>query len=307
LANIGRVLPKKRKTALFSADTIDETVVETLHFRSPHRVQADDQAEQQPEPAEGQVQGYVLIKPEKRFLLLHSFLKKFSRKKIIVVFSSTSAARYYAELLSILGLKVCQVHAKQTTQQRASNYSRFKATQEGVLICTDAIFRCHENPAVDWIIQYDPPEDPREYISRLGRSGGSRSVIFLLPDELVFVGHLKEVKVETEEFEFSSKQLVNVQGRLEKLVSKDYQLHCLAKDAFRSYLKNYALHALPSIFDYSKLDVAKAAKSFGFDTPPRVDVHPDEAKDRNKGRMTYAPPKPGAFPGKVIRRRATTV
>ncbi|PWW76633.1 P-loop containing nucleoside triphosphate hydrolase protein [Tuber magnatum] len=307
LANIDKVLPKKRNTALFSAETIDETVVETLHFRSPHRVQADDQAEQQPEPIEGRAQGYVLIEPEKRFLLLHSFLKKFSRKKIIVVFSSTSAARNYADLLSILELKVYQVHAKQTTQQRASNCSRFNAAQGGVLICTDAMFRGHDIPSVDWIIQYDPPEDPREYTSRLGRFFGGRSVIFLLPDERMFVGYLNEAKVETEEFEFSSKQLVNIQSQLEKLVSKDYQLHCLAKDAFRSYLKNYALHALPSIFDYSKLDVAKAAKSFGFDTPPRVDVHPDEAKDRSKGRMTYAPPKPGAFPGRVIRRRATAV
>jgi len=75
----------------------------------------------------------------------------------------------------------------------------------------------------------------------------------------------------------------------------------------RSYLKNYAQHILPSVFDYSKLDIAKAAKCFGFDTPPRVDVHPDEAKDKNKGRMTYAPPKPGAFPGKVIKRKATAV
>lgn len=144
LTHINKVLPKKRSTALFSAETIDETVVGVLHFRSPHRVQADDQTEQQSEPTEGQVQGYVLIEPEKRFLLLHSFLKKFSRKKIIVVFSSTSAARNYAELLSILELKVCQVHAKQTTQQRASNHSRFKVAKEGVLICTDAMFRGHE-------------------------------------------------------------------------------------------------------------------------------------------------------------------
>jgi hypothetical protein len=58
-------------------------------------------------------------------------------------------------------------------------------------------------------------------------------VIFLLPEEQAFIGYLKEAKVETEEFEFSSKQLVNIQSQLEKLVSKDYQLHCLAKDAFR--------------------------------------------------------------------------
>jgi ATP-dependent RNA helicase DDX18/HAS1 len=144
LANINKVLPKGRNTALFSAETIDETVVETLYFKSPHRVQADDRTEQQPEPVEGQIQGYVLIEPEKRFLLLHSFLKKFSRKKIIVAFSSTSAARNYADLLSTLELKICQVQAKQTTQQRASSYSRFKAAQEGVLICTDAMFRGHE-------------------------------------------------------------------------------------------------------------------------------------------------------------------
>ncbi|CAZ86421.1 unnamed protein product [Tuber melanosporum] len=307
LANINKVLPRKRSTALFSAETIDETVVETLHFRSPHRIRADDQSEQQSEPVEGQVQGYVLLEPEKRFLLLHSFLKKFSRKKIIVVFSSTAAARNHADLLSTLELKTCQVHAKQSTQQRASSYSRFKEAREGVLICTDAMFCGSEIPAVDWIVQYDPPEDPQEYIGRLGRSVGARSVLFLLPNEQAFVEYLKEAKVETEEFEYSSKQLVNIQSQLEKLVSKDYQLHCLAKDAFRSYLKNYALHALPSIFDYSKLDVAKVAKSFGFDTPPRVDTHPDEAKDMSKGRMTYAPPKSGALPGKVAKRKATAV
>jgi len=144
LSHISKVLPKKRSTALFSAETIDETVVGALHFRSPHRVLADDQTEQLSGSVEGQVQGYVLIEPEKRFLLLHSFLKKFSRKKIIAVFSSTSAARNYAELLSILELKVYQVHAKQTTQQRASNHSRFKVAKEGVLICTDAMFRGHE-------------------------------------------------------------------------------------------------------------------------------------------------------------------
>ena len=25
-------------------------------------------------------------------------------------------------------------------------------------------------PAVDWIVQYDPPDEPREYIHRVGRT-----------------------------------------------------------------------------------------------------------------------------------------
>ena len=41
-------------------------------------------------------------------------------------------------------------------------------------------------PAVDWIIQYDPPDDPKEYIHRVGRTArgtdgrGLRSFTFEL-------------------------------------------------------------------------------------------------------------------------------
>ena len=74
-------------------------------------------------------------------------------------------------------------------------------------------------------------------------------MIFLLRDEQAFVGYLKDVKVETEEFEFSSNQLLNIQSQLEKLVSKDYQLHCLAKDAFRFVSSLISTH-LPILFTF---------------------------------------------------------
>ena len=50
--------------------------------------------------------------------------------------------------------------------------------------------------AVDWIIQYDPPDDPREYIHRVGRtargrSGKGRALLMLLPEELGFLTFLK--------------------------------------------------------------------------------------------------------------------
>lgn len=54
--------------------------------------------------------------------------------------------------------------------------------------------------AVDWIIQYDPPDDPREYIHRVGRTargkdGHGRALLLLLPEELAFLKYLKEAKV----------------------------------------------------------------------------------------------------------------
>ena len=49
---------------------------------------------------------------------------------------------------------------------------------------------------MDWIIQYDPPDDPKEYIHRVGRTargkgGKGRALLMLLPEELGFLTFLK--------------------------------------------------------------------------------------------------------------------
>ncbi len=71
---------------------------------------------------------------------------------------------------------------------------------KGILLCTDVAARGLDIPAVDWIIQYDPPDDPREYIHRVGRTargkeGRGRALLLLLPEELGFLKYLKDAKV----------------------------------------------------------------------------------------------------------------
>lgn len=85
-------------------------------------------------------------------------------------------------------------------------------------------------PAVDWIIQFDPPDDPRDYIHRVGRTargsnGKGRSLMFLQPSEVGFLKHLKEARVPVVEFEFPSQKIVNVQSQLEKLIGQNYYLN----------------------------------------------------------------------------------
>ncbi|KAI9813624.1 MAG: ATP-dependent RNA helicase [Pycnora praestabilis] len=296
MKQIVKILPKdERQTMLFSAT--QTTKVEDLARISlrpgPLYINVDHRKEHS--TVEGLEQGYVICDSDKRFLLLFSFLKRNLKKKIIVFFSSCNCVKYHSELLNYIDLPVLDLHGKQKQQKRTNTFFEFCNATRGTLICTDVAARGLDIPAVDWIVQFDPPDDPRDYIHRVGRTargsnGKGRSLMFLQPSEVGFLSHLKEARVPVVEFEFPVKRIVNVQSQLEKLIGQNYYLNKSAKDGYRSYLQAYASHSLRSIFDVNKLDLVKVAKSFGFQAPPRVDITlgASMARDKKKeGRRPY--------------------
>ena len=186
------------------------------------------------------------------------------------------------------------LHGKQKQQKRTNTFFEFCNAEKGTLICTDVAARGLDIPAVDWIVQFDPPDDPRDYIHRVGRTARAnkkgKSLLFLQPSELGFLSHLKEARIPLVEFEFPVKKIRNIQAQLEKLIGSNYYLNKSAKDGFRSYLQAYASHGLRSVFDVHKLDLAKVAKGFGFPVPPRVDIQLGSSLARDKkqgGRRAY--------------------
>lgn len=291
-----KIIPSQdRQTMLFSAT--QTTKVEDLARISlrPGPLYINVDYYKEASTVEGLEQGYVICEADKRFLLLFSFLKRFSKKKIIVFFSSCASVKYYAELLNYIDLPVLDLHGKQKQQKRTNTFFEFKNAEKGTLICTDVAARGLDIPAVDWIVQFDPPDDPRDYIHRVGRTargsnGKGRSLMFLQPNEVGFLKYLKEARVPVVEFEFPAKKLVNVQSQLEKLIGKNYYLNGSAKDGYKSYLQAYASHSLRTVFDVHKLDLVKVAKSFGFSTPPKVDIQLGSARDKRPSqRRSYGP------------------
>ncbi|KAL2835212.1 ATP-dependent RNA helicase has1 [Aspergillus cavernicola] len=298
MRQIIKILPsEERQTMLFSAT--QTTKVEDLARISlragPLYINVDHRKEHS--TVEGLEQGYVICEADKRFLLLFSFLKRNLKKKIIVFFSSCNCVKYHAELLNYIDLPVLDLHGKQKQQKRTNTFFEFCNAKQGVLICTDVAARGLDIPAVDWIIQFDPPDDTRDYIHRVGRTargadGKGRSLMFLQPSEVGFLKYLKEARVPVVEFDFPASKIVNVQSQLEKLISQNYYLNKSAKEGYRSYLQAYASHSLRSVFDVHKLDLVKVSKGFGFPTPPRIDIQLGSSLSRDKkqqqqGRRNY--------------------
>ncbi|XP_008777265.1 DEAD-box ATP-dependent RNA helicase 27-like [Phoenix dactylifera] len=291
MKQIFKRLPEKRQTALFTATQTKEVEdFARLSFKGkPIYIGVDDGRSKV--TVEGLQQGYCIVPSNRRFLVLYAFLKRNLSKKIMVFFSSCNSVKYHAELLRYIQVDCLDIHGKQKQQKRTTTFFDFCKAEKGILLCTDVAARGLDIPAVDWIVQYDPPDEPKEYIHRVGRTargegGKGHALLFLLPEELQFLRYLKEAKVPVKEYEFNEKKVPNLQSHLEKIVGENYYLNQSAKDAYRSYILSYNSHSMKHIFDVHHLNLKDVAASFCFSNPPKInlDLESNASKFRKKMR-----------------------
>ncbi|KAH0975891.1 hypothetical protein GBA52_017790 [Prunus armeniaca] len=262
MKQIIKYLPKDRQTALFSATQTKkvEDLVK-LSFRKDQKpIYVDVDEGRTKVTNEGLQQGYCIVPSAKRFLLLYSFLTKNLSKKVMVFFSSCNSVKFHSELLKYVNVDCFDIHGKQKQQKRTTTFFDFCKAEKGILLCTDVAARGLDIPAVDWILQFDPPDEPKEYIHRVGRTargegGKGKALLFLIPEELQFIRYLKAAKVPVKEHVFNEKQLKNVQSQLEKMVEGNYYLRKSAKEAYTSYLLSYNSHSMKDIFNVHRLDL----------------------------------------------------
>ncbi|XP_015926180.1 ATP-dependent RNA helicase DDX18 [Parasteatoda tepidariorum] len=278
LKQIIRILPKKRQTLLFSATLSKKTedLIKVSMKDQPLYIGIDD--DEKEATIEGLNQGYILCPAEKRLLLLLTFLKKNKKKKVMVFFSTTQSVKFHFELFNYLELPVNSIHGKQKQSVRTSTFMSFCDAKSGALLCTDVAARGLDIPEVDWIVQYDPPNSPKEYIHRVGRTArgenvNGNAVLILLPEEQKFLECLKQARVPLQNYDFQwDEKILARQSAIEELISKHPSLLSSAKEAFKSYILAYKVRHMKKVFDKSKLDLKTIAKSFGFPSPPLVNI-----------------------------------
>lgn len=270
------ILPKKRQTMLFSATQTSRTEeLGKLALKSePIYVGVDDNKTEA--TVSGLEQGYIVCPSEKRLLVLFTFLKKNRKKKVMVFFSSCLSVKFHHELFNYIDLPVNSIHGKQKQAKRTSVFFQFCNAESGILLCTDVAARGLDIPAVDWIVQYDPPNDTKEYIHRVGRTARGdnlcgHALLLLRPEEVAFLKYLKQAKVPLNEFEFSWNKIADIQLQLETLLAKNYFLNQSGKLAFKSYVRAYEGHHMKDVFNVGNLDLLQVARNFGFTQPPHVD------------------------------------
>ncbi|MED6196971.1 hypothetical protein PIB30_052276 [Stylosanthes scabra] len=222
---------------------------------------------------------------------MKQIIKILPKNRQTALFSATQTKK--VEDLARLSFQTTPIYIDvddgRTKQTRTTTFFDFCKAETGILLCTDVAARGLDIPAVDWIVQYDPPDEPKEYIHRVGRTargegGKGNALLFLIPEELQFLRYLKAAKVPVKEYGYDEKKVANVQSHLEDLVANNFFLNKMAKDAYRSYLLAYNSHSMKDIFNVHRLDMKDVAASFCLSNPPNVTLNLNSSKQRNKMR-----------------------
>ena len=224
-------------------------------------------------------QYYTIVEPEDRVNVLYSFLKTHKMSKILVFVSSRKQVRYFTEVFKHLklGMLFLDIHGKQKQGKRYSTFHTFSQKRNSVvLFATDLASRGVDFPAIDWVIQLDPPEDISQYIHRVGRTAryksDGNSVLFIGQKEINFVNELELRKISITKIKIGQNKINNITPVVRSLLSEHNELIEIAEKAITSYIKSINLMNNKNVFNIKNIDLGKLALSYGLVSSPEMVV-----------------------------------
>ena len=162
------LLPVKRQNLLFSATLSPEIKhIEGVLLHEPEVIQIQD--EKVETDLIHQV-GY-LVNSEKKGPLLRHLIQSKNMEQVLVFTSSTHRADLVSAKLCKNGIEARAIHGKKSQGNRTESLRSFKAGTLRVLVTTDLLSRGIDIEFLPYVINYELPRSPKDFIHRIGRTG----------------------------------------------------------------------------------------------------------------------------------------
>lgn len=205
-----KMLPPSRQTLFFSA-TIDEEIKKLAYslVRNPIRIQISPK-----NPVSKNVDHSVLFvnMEEKRFFL-ERIVKENADSKILVFVRTKVRAERVMAAMQRVSVQSETIHGDKDQKQRDEALKNFREGHNKLLIATDVSARGIDIPDVDYVVNYDMPDNAENYVHRVGRTGrGTRrgtAVSFCADEEKPLLAEIEDqlgkpvdvIELEREEYQ----------------------------------------------------------------------------------------------------------
>ena len=187
-------MPKYRQTLLFSATMAPEVeVLARKYLRKPLVVQVGRRSE----AAHTVTHAVYPVPRDRKSSLLAHLLKDGELDSVLVFVRTKLGADRVVRHLEHEGIPATAMHADKTQVQRTKAIADFKAGKIRVLVATDIAQRGLDISNITHVISYDVPQQPEDYVHRIGRTGRASkegdAFTFMAPDEISMVRTIEAV------------------------------------------------------------------------------------------------------------------
>ena len=168
IAEILEYIPEERRTMLFSATyTRQVRNLASTMLHDPEYIEITPQIA----AAEGVVQKVHLVEqPEKRPLLVH-LITTGNWNRILVFVRTKHGANKLTERLAAQNISAAALHGNKSQSFRTRTLREFRNGDIRVLVATDVAARGLDITDLPYVINYDIPRIPEDYVHRIGRTG----------------------------------------------------------------------------------------------------------------------------------------
>lgn len=168
MTQIFNFLPKKRQNLLFSATFSDQ--IDTINqkvLNDPKIIRIKELKKN----IDNIVQSAYRVSEENKGPLLRYIIKSKNLNQVLVFTSSTHKADRVVDKLRKNGIDAKAIHSKKSQSLRTNTLERFKNGNLRVVVATDLLGRGIDIDSLPYIINYELPRSPKDYIHRIGRTG----------------------------------------------------------------------------------------------------------------------------------------
>jgi superfamily II DNA/RNA helicase len=164
-------LPENRQTMLFSA-TMPPKIRHLANkiLKNPEAINIAVS-----KPAEGVLQAAYLTYDNQKNNLIVNLLSEKELDSAIIFVSTKQKVKELLKDLTDKGLNVKAIHSDLDQNERQSVMLDYKNRKFPVLVATDIVSRGIDIDNIGLVINYDVPNDPEDYIHRVGRTARAQS------------------------------------------------------------------------------------------------------------------------------------
>jgi ATP-dependent RNA helicase RhlB len=164
---------EKRQTLLFSATlTAEITRLASQWTRDPVTVEIEPE-----QVAVKTVEQIVyIVTASEKFALLFNIIDRQNLQRVLVFCNRRDEVRRLAEMLTRSGVNCSVLSGEVPQKKRIRRLEDFKNGKIRVLVATDVAGRGIHIEGMDHVINFTLPNDPEDYVHRIGRTGRAGAI-----------------------------------------------------------------------------------------------------------------------------------